>query len=786
MSKMIPFLTEKDLVRDNEGRLIPGAKVCVYDPTSNNFVDIYTYDSVNDTYTVSQNPIYLSNESRPQHSYFADRLVLNVLYKYVGNFADPMSDDDTENWRFVRNWLGAFSTTEALGNGTLHGLSELQDADPDAGNVYVVGYWTDDDCEGRTYVWDPNSVATPDNGYIVKSNNTDTGRWILQFDGEWLPSTYYGVYPGREANMNALMSYPEQIGDEKTAPGVYFKPGDYTASTVAIVTNKKLMIDAGTTFTRDRISANWVEVIGEPTTAICDIAVSDRSCPVHSSWFKDVMKFWTSGSDYLYIDNTDNFTQKQIRTNVKAQNKVIFGQTRVPQTYSTGAYLILDGCDIQGDKLFSPSDYIRFENIDFKDSWFTGSSANLDFNDKVIVRTVYADTLRLANFKNAMGYAKAIAANGETVLDLAGREIGSLNCGSAFNTFRNVHASSLSVSVEGTVTFDNCRIESLTLSCDQVVAEKSNLVFHNEPTFTGAWFRNSRVYADTTWTDKDKYAYFEDTYVSVNFNTVVDNETDESNKVFINCIFDNNMSLNVKRLVMRGCKTNNAVIKIYPFKSNDHYWLYADFESNTFNNSEPIEFTKIKLTILGVLQEDPNCYEVMINWRIVNNTFLGNDDGLRCRYWHDRTGTNYGKTFISEPGPSATPTNTVIYHGNSGLCPSETMEGWGFRQLTGDTLITFSGNTNYQYLKDKYVRCATAQWLNSFNKTMSQMKIFPGRFSINQNVLELNSTNGSLAGYNVGLLLHHDSYLSTENGDLFKMSIGIHDPDTDYTYFCIR
>jgi hypothetical protein len=39
-----------------------------------------------------------------------------------------------------------------------------------------------------------------------------------------LPSTYYGVYPGHQENMNALLNYPSVVGSNelRTAPGVYF------------------------------------------------------------------------------------------------------------------------------------------------------------------------------------------------------------------------------------------------------------------------------------------------------------------------------------------------------------------------------------------------------------------------------------------------------------------------------------------------------------------------------------------------------------------------------------
>ena len=782
---MYPFLTQSELILDNDQRIIPGAKIEVFDPVSNNHVNIYTYDSASDQYVIAQNPVYLDNLSRAQNSYFSDRLVLCMLYKYRGDFADPLSDDDTENWQYVRNWLGSFSS-KSLDQGELvTGLSGLKAVDPDIGKVTVVGYWTGDDCEARTYVWNPTSVATQDNGYIVKSDNTDTGRWILQFDGEYLPSTYYGVYPGKEANMNALLTFPAAIGSQLTAPGVYFKIGQYTASTVPLVTQKKLLIDAKTYFSRDQIQCPSVTVVGEPTSPICDFYVNDRSCPVHSSWFNTVRGFWMSNSDHLYIDTTNNNqTNKNIATSVSVTNRTIYGHQRLPQTYSAGAQMIFDGCQFVGDSILGSADMVKFLHFDFRDDIFTGASSNLDFVNNVIVRTAGVNTLELANFKNAMGYVKAVAADGQTVLDLAGRQVSSLNAGSSFKTFRNVQAQSLAVNVDDLVTFDNCRIESLSLTCDSLVSEKSVLNFNNEPVFDSAWFRASRIGGGShAWTDKNKYIYAEDSYIGINFNTVTDNTTDEQSKIFINCVFQNNTSFYVKKLLMRGCQTNNSVIKIYPYKIDNHYWMACDFDQNVFNNTEPIEFTKKKVNQYGVEQEDPDCYEVIVNWKICNNTFLGNDEGLRCRFWHDRTGTNYGKTFIALTSSITSPVNNFIYYGNSGNCPAENLQGWSFRLMTGDTPVNYIYNSNYTYVRGKYVRCATKLWQGASNKTPDQYKRFKTD-SMNQNVIQTAVSNYSTK-LNAGLLCYHDSYMSTENGDLFKISIGIHEIDGDYFYIAV-
>ena len=112
-------------------------------------------------------------------------------------------------------------------------------------------------------------------------------------------------------------------------------------------------------------------------------------------------------------------------------------------------------------------------------------------------------------------------------------------------------------------------------------------------------------------------------------------------------------------------KTDNGAFKIYPYKNGDHYYLKATLIGNNFNSAYPIEFTKID-TIDGRWQED--CYDCILQWNIVGNTFLGNDEGLRMRYWQNRIGSYYSRTFAKM---NAYGLSSVVYEGNVGKCPAE-------------------------------------------------------------------------------------------------------------------
>ena len=656
----IPFLTQDDLILDNKKNLIPGAKIAVYDPVSNNPVDIYVYDGANERYTVTQNPVYLNGQSRPQHTYFADRLVLCRLYKYAGQLSDPMSDDQSENWKFVREWNGAFTQSEVKNDTVIFGIEALAEANTELKTVTVVGYWTDDDCEARTYVWNPTSVATPDGGYVIMSDTTDTGRWILEFDGEYLPSTYYGVYPGREANMNALLTFVDQIGDEKTAPGVYFKPGDYTDSTVAIVTNKKLLIDASSQFTRDSIQAADIKIVGSSDHCICDFITTNPKAEMHSSWFRSITGFLVCGAKKLILDETNHFFNTSLNHNYTLNQRIIEGTTRLPITY--GDYrLILNNCQIVGQKIWNANDKITFQNTDFKDIWFQ-NPANIDFYNNILVRGTGVNTIRLENFTNVTAYVNAAGAWGMTVLDLAGREISGIGVPTSVVELRNVKANRISC-LKGTsvdVTFRNVVCDDISLSARYITVYDSNINFSTEPSISAIWSYDSRVNSSFTWYSKGTQVEAENCYWGASLDRVTDNDHDTAIASFTNCTFQTNIYFRVKRITMKRCTTSNNSIKIYPIKIDNVYNLYGTFENCVFNNNTPIEFTK---------EEDDNCYECMLNWAFLGNTFAGNDEGIRMRFWQNRIGSNYTKMFVKPVQQN------IKYQGNVGQCPDDTGRG---------------------------------------------------------------------------------------------------------------
>ena len=670
----IPVINQSTLFEDiNRNALVQG-KIEILDPVSNNPLTIWSYSD--DEYTVMANPVILDIEGRVPQTVFCDRIVYCRVYAFKG-----YDDHNQPIWEFIRDFYSG-ENENSESREYVVGLEALKDLDPAINSsVNVLGYFTAYDCPMRQYVWDPNCTQDADNGYIVASDVSSTGRWILVFSGEYLPSSYYGVYPGKVANINALLSYVEYVGtaSTKTAPGVWFVPGNYNVET-NLQTTKRLLLDAGTSFSCQYFYCGNLKVIGEPQAAICDFDFYDPEQEAHSSWFKTMAGYLTCGAKKFIFDERDNFLNHTLQNaNYTLQNKIIEGQTRLPVTYNgDNCRITFSNCAINAERIFNSSDRLGFAYADIKDNWWT-NPASIDWNSTVYARSAALNRIQLDNFTNVTAYVNAKVADGATMVDLAGREIGTLTFSGGLIELRNAYVTgNLVISKSGVdVWLKHVKCGYVSCTCRYITIEdNSNITFSSEPSFSAMWANDSTVYGNSFWTGHTKQIICKNCEVGFGLNWAQDNDFDHSYLEFTNCTFQENNSYYVKRIIMKRCVTTNNTIKIYPHKADNKYYIGSVIlENNTFNNNNPIEFTKVD-TINGSAQD--NVYECIVSWTITGNNFMGNTEGLRCRYWQHRTGSNYNKAFIAGSG------NTITYTGNIGNCPAEDSKG-----------MAISGNQTY-------------------------------------------------------------------------------------------
>ena len=656
----IPFLSQEDIILDNNGKIIPGAKIEVFDPVSNTPVNIYTYDGSNELYTIAPNPVYLNGESRPEHTYFCDRLVLCRLYKYIGNFSDPRVDDDTNNWLFIREWNGAFTEDTVKNDTIIYGMESLTDANTDLGSVTVVGYYNDHDCEARTYVWDANCTQTPDNGYIVKSNNKDTGRWILKFDGEYLPSTYYGVYPGSEANINALLTYVDTVGTAsiKTAPGVYFVRGDYKASSVALETAKKVLIDNDSSFTRASITSSTdIKVIGGETNHFITDLYGVKTA--HSSWYKSLQGFLDSGAKELIFDESNNFTQAPVMTkNTTLSNVHLVNNTNAYANWMgfNNFTLTLDRCTVD-DRLFYPlTSRIFFQNMLVTDRYFYAPTVqNID------ISYINCDgfNFNLCNFDNAAIYLKWMYQKGYTDIEMEGRIVSDIDFAPSLTGLHNCRFNTLTLNDPSkTVFLENCQGILRSINSANLIIYNCRLTLDTNLALAQSGLLKIK---DSVITGTG------DIQAGADFGLMIEHSTLEPS---ITCPNATNTNAQPYDVIIKGSTVGNIELKKIEMTNSKagSVKIYGAFNGTsglidnvTLENNVIDDFGFFAVS--GFESTVNNC--TFVNIRIVNNTF---NNSFTCPFYvTDSEGNKY--EFISTTG-----NHDYFYKGNHGNCPIDSIQ----------------------------------------------------------------------------------------------------------------
>lgn len=762
----IPVINQSTLFEDiNRNALVQG-KLEILDPVSNNSLTIWSYTE--DEYTVMTNPVILDIEGRIPQTIFCDRIVYVRVYAFKG-----YDEHNQPIYEFIRDFY-AGENENSESREYVVGIEALKDLDPSVNSsVNVLGYFNAYDCPMRQYVWDAACTQDADNGYIVASDLSATGRWILVFSGEYLPSSYYGVYPGHIANINALLSYIEYVGTTltKTAPGVWFVPGEYNVTT-NLQTTKRVLLDAGTTFACDYFYCGNLKVVGEPQSAICDFDFYDHEQEAHSSWFRTVFGFLTSGAKKFILDARDNFTNKTLQGSVTLEQKIIEGQNRLPITYSGNGKINFSKCEFIANNIFNATDKVTFSYTAIEDKWWIDPT-EIDFYVTVSARSTSLNKLLLANFENVTAYVNAIGADGQDILDLAGRQTANLTLPNSVIEVRNaIVYNNTSIPANGrAITLKNCDFASATITANTLSIHDCKINFAMEPSVSAAWIYDSTISAEYNWTSKGNQYIFENCKVGVNFKRVTDNTTSEGVLSFTKCVLENDV-IESKTLQMENNICNGCVIRVYPYKENDQYKMYCWFIGNIFNSGTPIEFTKVDL-INGAYQDD--VYEVIVNWTISGNHFIGNNEGLRCRYWHHRTGSNYKKTFIKINGYGQ---NSVIYVGNTGNCPKET--AYEARMGCSDQV-----QSNWYFVElgnDNYMSLYTPSWAAvRLMPSLTEGSHFP--YNCDMNAIHGNGrsvtyrtqySDNFVRGPQVNFI-YPWSHLNdnVENGDLFSYSFSV-------------
>lgn len=638
----IPVINQNERFLDIDGDPLVRGKVEVLDPVSNNPLTVWTYSD--DEYVVGANPVILDVEGRVPYTTFCDRIVYIRVYKYLGldEYNNPM-------YEFVRDYYaGQNENTES--REYVIGIEALKDLDPSINSsVNVLGYHNAYDCAMRTYLWDANCVLDADGGYIIGSDVSDTGRWILNFDGPYIPSTYYGVYEGSISNINALMTYANKINGKATAPGIYFTPGHYT-NTNWLLTTKKVWISSNTQFDLG-IEAAWIDVKGTPSTWIGDLMPQDSSCPVHSCWYKNARAFWGCDSRHKYVDGK-NWTNNQLLANM-TNNAVTFYTDGLGAltTDTNGCKLIFNNCDFVGPGAFLHKDSVcRFVNMEFTDKLYINHSItpeNIEFTNL----SGQECQMNADNFVDIANLAKVAYKNGITELDFKGHEGTTVDCSEYTSVVNGIF---------NTMTFGQNdatqrTLKNVTVSNSLIYNGKSLNVVNSTIRLTS--FPNmTSIYVSDNSTIKNGFTLSQG-LVSCN-DSVWSMDTAKTVSVSFN---DSVITSTVKSnwAAIYNSRISSGKIQVYPYTESSpsaHYEFKCILENSTFDTD--VEFVP------------DNLNDIYWNVKITNNSFNGSK-GFTCPYWVDVTTS---KRAIA-PFASSGVVHHVDYAGNRGNCPKDRYTG---------------------------------------------------------------------------------------------------------------
>lgn len=211
---------------DADGKPLVG-RVTFYVHDSTTEADVYTLTGT--TYTQASNPQYLTEAGTLENSIFFEASIVDVLLeKYVGS-SSMESDTDPSSWEIVATYSYGLDIATTEETPTVTTINDLKAISVDYGKALVTGYYAEGDSPARFYIWDASATDTSDGGYVIPSNHTSTGRWILLNEGDTLDCRCYGVDASHTANLPSLLNYKATVGSRlfKTAAKIRFTPETY-------------------------------------------------------------------------------------------------------------------------------------------------------------------------------------------------------------------------------------------------------------------------------------------------------------------------------------------------------------------------------------------------------------------------------------------------------------------------------------------------------------------------------------------------------------------------------
>lgn len=648
-------------------------RMSVYLHDSNTRANLYCLEG--ESYVEAANP-QLLHSGLPFSTLFVDSGVYDiVIERYIGEEGSMSVYSLDTDFEPVGDYESGIDFDPGrLTANRVDTMTDLQDVDPSVGVVTVMCYAEPGDCPPRTYVWDAACQNEADGGYVVSSNVSDSGKWILMWDCDVLPCSVYGIKPGVEGNINLFLNFPALVGSFmlKTASKCRFLPGTYT-TTNRYATSKQLVFDTGAKFVNGSFICPKAEVTGLVTDYIADFVFTAPDSVAHSSWFRTVTGFWLCEAPRLVIDGSNHFSDLVLRGKITVERAVIEGTNRIPMTYVNGNYLNISRCSFNAKEIFSPvSDYIKFTNMRWNDNiWDDRAPTHFDFG--TIAQGHHTEFLvsannvqELADFGSTSVYLRmreaqiAINPSAGTVLDLQGRNLSSFSS-SSFSALTNAHVTG---NVNLTNTISGFRLENVKVD-GQIDGGVNPVLVNVTASYNTEWAGSLTAY-DSVISGGTVTGAHDITVVGgrwgKSINNATDNTTDVGTVIFRDAVIDNmNGVIKTKRLNLIRCGVYEQTIEIYPTwnDATSTFMFNTRMEHCEISNSMPIAYKIFH-------DRNDNCKDCVLSCTWIGNSFFGNEKGLTMEFWAD---ASVQANVLAENG------HYVVYSGNNGYCPLEAWHG---------------------------------------------------------------------------------------------------------------
>lgn len=648
-------------------------RMSVYLHDSNTRANLYYLEG--ESYAEAANP-QLLHSGLPFSTMFVDSGVYDiVIERYIGEEgAMSVYSPDTDFEQVGDYESGLDFDPGRLTANRVDTMTDLQDVDPSVGAVTVMCYAEPGDCPPRTYVWDAACQNEPDGGYVVSSNVSDSGKWILMWDCDVLPCSVYGIKQGTEGNINLFIGYPDQVGSfgMRTAKRLRFLPGTYISNSYWS-TSRDILFDAGAQFPEATFACPHVSVSGRVTGYVADFELTSPDAEAHSSWFRTATAFWFCGAKDLYIDSENFMADTMLRGNPSVTGAVIHGTSRIPMTYASGRYITLDGTALAGKSVFSPTqDFIKFAHSRWNDAWWTTlTPSSYDFGrisggHHIEFLSVSVNTQELSDFGDTAIYVKMREAQideapaASKVLDLEGRTLSSFSS-SKFTAIMNCHITgnaNLGNAPAGFVMQDVV-VDGSINGGTNLGLERVKASINTE--WTGSLYAKDCFLWGSPVTGAHDITVLGGTWRKRIVNAT-DNVSDMGTLIFRDCVLDGDGgTFHVKRVSFLNCGIYNQTIEIYPMWDavNSRFAFNTRMEHCEVNCTVPVAYK-----IFHDLHD--GCKDCVLACTWIGNSFFGNEKGLTMEFWAD---ASVQANVLAENG------HYVVYSGNSGNCPLEAWHG---------------------------------------------------------------------------------------------------------------